>query len=642
MAHPNTREKDVPRAPPGRISGHTLTMPISHTESDRAIAKIPPPDISLEQQQLDLLGPAYVLDWTDQQRGCVRKRISGAEELRASIFQGEEDARIRGRRVFVIQGLPAEYLPVLRDELGVDVRFLEAHVARRAYTPLIKRSMRRAGDMSDASAKKAKYACFEYPELLTSARRMATTTTTTTGRQTSLDVPRAGAGGDIVSEAPTHVISNDGGCVMFCRASVWLGSKADVLLLDRPTWTRPSSEFRKAAYPSSGPVNTSLIPDAGKAKGSSVGSDTLHSEHTSSDRDEISSLETLLYQSLMEEIDEHVSIDQPTLIEDIAIHQWIEFFEALPAADLPFNSSETGSLYRQVQNSLERNLSQSEFRDKAPEGSYVKSSAAPAWESLLSRLSRRVSLLSYLNLPPTTITTTQSIPTSPSPSSSASNPRAQFAATGLPPQTSHRSPVASEQNQQSLDRVSYMGGILLPLSIVSSILSMSDPFNPGGSQFFVFWAVSIPLVVIAIIIIYADSIRKAEVWIEVASSSSNGSAAGEEKHDEEEEEGISMPEFEGRAGAPGLARRRVRTRMDGTGVGPGMVECESDDGYGLEEWDEPPGMMVEKMFKNAGKKKWRREQLGWMGACKAVFRIYKLKKGRPPNWATNVRRGNTV
>lgn len=181
-----------------------------------------------------------------------------------------------------------------------------------------------------------------------------------------------------------------------------------------------------------------------------------------------------------------------------------------------------------------------------------------------------------------------------------------------------------------------MGGVLLPLSIVSSILSMSDPFNPGGSQFFVFWAVSIPLVFITILIIYADSIRKAEVWIEVAS---NAGSADSEKKDEEEggKEGVAMPEF---GGGVGLRRRIARTEASlPVNV---MAQCESDDGYGYEGWDEPPGMMVERMFKNAGKKKWRKEQLGWMGACKAVFRIYKLKKGRPPNWQTNVRRGNTV
>ncbi|KAI1456153.1 hypothetical protein F4805DRAFT_246293 [Annulohypoxylon moriforme] len=629
MAHPNTHEMDLPRAPPGRISGHSLSMPVSYARDDAAVAKTASADISLEQRELSLLGPVYLIERDTGGRGFIRKRINDAEQLRVTI-----DSRTRDDRLYVFQGLSADYLKILRDELDVAARFLEAHAGRRAYRPLMRRSRETAGIMDGGSLDKSGFACFEYPELVTSIKR---TVATGHSQASSADILRTD---DVVNEVPTYAMSNDGDYVMFCRASLWLGAKAEVLLLDRPIWSRPSSEFRKAAYPSSGPVHNSLIPFAGKEKGSSVGSETLYSEHTNGDKDDIPSLETLVYQSLVEEAQERE--DNAYLIEDIAIHQWIEFFEAL-SADITPNPVEMAALYKQVQKSLERNLSQSQFRDKVPDNGWrYSSSTTPTWESLLSRLTRHLSLLNYLNPPPpTTITTTttQPVPSSPTPSSSAShthpNPRAQLAINALPPQTSHRSPTSSdEQNQQSLDRVSYMGGVLLPLSIVSSILSMSDPFGPGGSQFFVFWAVSIPLVFITILIIYADSIRKAEVWIEVAS---NSSTVGSEKHGEEEEEGkqeegISMPEFDGGAG-----RRRMRVRM-----GPGMGECESDDGYGMDEWDEVPGMMVERVFKNAGKKKWRREQLGWMGACKAVFRIYKLKKGRPPNWQTNVRRGNTV
>ncbi|KAI0885330.1 uncharacterized protein GGS22DRAFT_163443 [Annulohypoxylon maeteangense] len=603
MAHPNVYERDVPRAPPGRVSGHTLSMPISHTQHDIAIAKMAQADISLEQRELDLLSPAYMLEWEVGHQGCARKRIGDAEQLRATIV-----TEIKGDRLFVFQDLPAEYLDTVRDELGVDARFLEAHAGRRVYRPLMKRGWGRADVMDKVTREKSDFACFEYPEMLTLAKRAAVTG----GRPTS-SVDARGAG-DIAGEAPTYAMSNDGEYVMFCRASLWLSDRKDVLLLDPPSWARSSSMFRKAIYPSSGPSHTCFTPITRKEKGDSIGSDTLHSEPTPRDRDDIPSLETLLYQSLAEEVSE--KIYKAAAIEDIAIHQWHEFFDALPT-DLKPGTAETTALYKQVQKSLERNLTQSQFRDKISSDHRRPSSATTVWESLLARLSRHLALLSYLNPPPP-----------PTLTSSPSNPRsrAQLSTAALPPATSHRP--SSEQNQQSLDRVSYMGGVLLPLSIVSSILSMSDPFGPGNSQFFVFWAVSIPLVFITILIIYADSIRKAEVWIEVASS---GSTTGSEKRDEEE--GGSMPEFEGGMGL------RARRRTDGVGV----EMCESDYGDGFGEWDgPPPGMIVERLFKDAGKKKWRREQLGWMGACKAVFRIYKLKQGRPPNWATNVRRGNTV
>ncbi|KAI2471748.1 hypothetical protein F4781DRAFT_75998 [Annulohypoxylon bovei var. microspora] len=630
MARPNDREMDVPGTPPGRISGHTLSRPVSHTGHDNTVAKTLPADISPEQQRLDLLSPAYLLEWPETQTSCFsRKRIGSVEELRANVIQGlkPEEYGHRERRFFVIHGLPAEYLRVLRDELKVDMRFLEAHVSRRAYRPVLKRSLNMADRVHrDHWTDTGTFACFEYPELLTSARRIVTTGS----KQISSGVVPRAATGDVVGEAPTHLISTDGDYAMFCRASLWLSPKAYILLLDRPAGTRPSSEFRKAVYSSSGQIHSSLNPISGNVDESNIGS-----EGANSDREEIPSFESLFWNSLAGK--PHKDIDKPTLIEDIVIHQWIQFFEAL-SSDLPSGSAETIALYRQIQKSLERNLSQSEFTDKRP---MCETSATPTWQSLLSRLNRRISLQSYLN-PPTPIATIQPAPvppSSPSPSSSASNPRprAQLTATALPPQTSHRSPDADEKNQQSLDRVSYMGGVLLPLSIVSSILSMSDPFGPGGSQFFVFWAVSVPLVFVTILVIYADSIRKAEVWIEVASSSTTGSEKQhEEEEEEEEEEVVSAPELE-EGGGGGMRRRmRARTRTDGMGV----AACE-EDGYGPEEWNEP-GMMVERMFKNPGKKKWRKEQLGWLGACKSVFRIYKLKKGRPPNWTVNGRRANSV
>lgn len=62
--------------------------------------------------------------------------------------------------------------------------------------------------------------------------------------------------------------------------------------------------------------------------------------------------------------------------------------------------------------------------------------------------------------------------------------------------------------KRSLDRLAYLGGILLPLSIFAGIFSMAGDFGPGGSKFYVYWAVTLPLCVIILVIIYADTIRK--------------------------------------------------------------------------------------------------------------------------------------
>ncbi|OTA57223.1 hypothetical protein K449DRAFT_467975 [Hypoxylon sp. EC38] len=597
MAQTSNRNMSVSGAPPpSRFDARRQTMP-EHDGAETRTA-----EVSLEQQQLDLLSPAYVLEWDARQQYLSRNRLSSAEEMHASILQGREEIREK-RRLFVIQGLPTDYLQVLKDVLHINAGLVDAHIGRRSYRPVSLLRQNRFGGVGVKST----FACFDYPELLAPAK---------TDKQAPL-VHAAGTGVDVVGEPPTHKISLNGEVAMFCCASVWKSDNIDVLLLDRPAWTRPSSEFRKARYRMPNPNHyTSIASTTEKANGADTSSDTLHGGYTNSSN-ETPSFETLLYENLEEECVYTGEIDTLSFIEDIAIHQWTEFFEAL-STDLPSGTVETTALYWQVQKSLERNLSNSEFYDKLTRTSTASTSD---WKSFLSRFSRWTSLQSQLN--PNPIAATIQLP----PSSLKPQPSTLTSA-ALPPQTARRNSNSEDQNKHSLDRVSYMGGVLLPLSIVSSILSMSDPFNPGGNMFYVFWAASVPLVFITILIIYADSIRKAEVWIEVGSSSGSGSSEGLEKPE------ISPPELE--AAVPYSETVHVGTSPTQR-VGIAAIGEEG----GLEEYDEP-AMVVEKLFKDSGNRKWKKEQLGWGGACKAVFRIWKLKKGRPPNWAMNGRHGRRM
>ncbi|KAJ4306927.1 hypothetical protein N0V88_000299 [Collariella sp. IMI 366227] len=74
-----------------------------------------------------------------------------------------------------------------------------------------------------------------------------------------------------------------------------------------------------------------------------------------------------------------------------------------------------------------------------------------------------------------------------------------------------------DENQRALDRLSYLGGVLVPLPIVASVLSMGETYGPGGEKFYMFWAVALPLSALTVLLIYADTIRKAEVWVEIGS-----------------------------------------------------------------------------------------------------------------------------
>ncbi|CAK7209236.1 hypothetical protein SBRCBS47491_000375 [Sporothrix bragantina] len=66
--------------------------------------------------------------------------------------------------------------------------------------------------------------------------------------------------------------------------------------------------------------------------------------------------------------------------------------------------------------------------------------------------------------------------------------------------------------QNALNRITYMGGILLPFSIIAGVLSMSDPFGPGDRLFWVFWVITLPITAFTLAVIYADDIRKSYIW----------------------------------------------------------------------------------------------------------------------------------
>ncbi|KAI1656570.1 hypothetical protein F4813DRAFT_363667 [Daldinia decipiens] len=547
---------------------------------------------NLEQQKLDLLGPAYALEWTGSQHDCSRRHFRSAEELRTDIQKQEKEPQRfePQRRLLVLRELPVDYVQVLRDLLDIDAGFIDAHISRLRYRPLVRRRR-------DHGATQTRFVRFEYPELLTAPKGL----TTDVKRVSSATGSRT-RGEDNVEESPLHVISDDGEGVLFCRASLWQCAKANVLLLDRPTWTE--------RYRSSDPGQ--VIATTGLADGG------------------VSIFESLLYYGLAEEWGEnsYEDTDIRALVQDIAVNQWAEFFDMVSSNISPGMDRMT-ALYWQVQESLERNLSSAELCERSLQGTSSPSltpySPKSDWESLLSRLNRHVSLLNHLapisthSPNPSPIITGSIVPPPPQ--------KQPFTTRNIPPSEmiprhrhnrSGNSSSADDQNKHALDRVSYMGGILLPLSIVSSILSMSDPFGPTGSMFYVFWAAAVPLVLVAILIIYADSIRKAEVWIEVASNGSNtGIGDASEEKPETDLEGQALP-------------------YNGFGIAALGRGERGEEEMGTDSFDEP-AMMVEKLFKDAGSRKWQKKQLGWGGACMTALHIYKLKK--PPSW---VRHGKTA
>jgi hypothetical protein len=190
---------------------------------------------------------------------------------------------------------------------------------------------------------------------------------------------------------------------------------------------------------------------------------------------------------------------------------------------------------------------------------------------------------------------------------------------------------------------------------------MSDAYGPGGDKFFVFWAVSLPLSVLAVMIVYADTIRKAEVWVEVAAEhvGALSTSAGAEGVGASEKQSIRSlwQRITGRAGgkqdveaqgpleaASYGIQHKVELQIPAAPAAIPAVEDKADDPpsdqeegeeeeaapaqfpmlftlgpglYGVEE-EEQPDVILEPSVGGRRAKAWQRKKLGWGGAMKTI------------------------
>ncbi|RWA06051.1 hypothetical protein EKO27_g9044 [Xylaria grammica] len=397
-----------------------------------------------------------LLKWTDAE--MTKTHVQGAAQLRSCIQENGSATR----HLLVFHGLPVDCGAVLREAAGVDASFIEAHAVHRSSP--------------DARQQKP-------------------------------------APNDLVGEPPTYTMASAAGdSVVLCRASMWLSEQAHILCLDRPTWDDPKSGVSRRRYKA---YTIERMPN-----GDGISTITMQMDSNGNMTplgDEIPSLEMMLYDSLQDGCEDLVE-----LLEELAISKWDDFFEAL-SLDLPRSSAETTALFSRAMGYLERNLDVSRRRhrirqrgsDTRPDiysFSDAKSqSTTTEWEALLSRLNRRVQLFGHL---------TATVLKAETPSADAGLGISSAGSRGekhnCKPRNNNYSntpaaPSPSDENQRSLNRVAYLGGVLLPFSVVSGILAIEDPYGPSDAQFWIFWAVTIPLTLLTLGVIYADSIRKVQV-----------------------------------------------------------------------------------------------------------------------------------
>lgn len=441
--------------------------------------------------------------------------VVGAAKASEDVRSSERDVP-RGKPVLILRGLAPAFLRVLMDvPLGVDAAFVEAHAAKRRYRP-------RPGLAATAMA-----AQWNYPELVGGFARA---------------LWRRGEGAvlpirDVLGRAAVRAVSDcEDLAAVECRASVWVTERVDVLLLDTPVWEDPGGLLKKA--------RRKTVVTGTKTRDEETEEKGLWDVSSTTGQDEdIPSFEDALQETMSLSADATGSklVD---ILEQAAYDKWLDYFEALTPRQTPLVADGMSIEWRALQ-ALEGNLDMAKrlAHDRRSHGGSTTTtdSLLPDWLSLLQRLRDRVALLATV---PPALGAGPHVPI-------ARNHRTlhadNFARLPIPPRQRSRSPPAAgpvtsgggggdDENQRALDRVTYLGGILLPISIVSSVLSMNQDFEPGQPLFWVFWAAAVPLTLVTFVIIYADKLRGAEVWVDAGSLDAGSSSSEDQGADGQEEE----------------------------------------------------------------------------------------------------------
>lgn len=163
------------------------------------------------------------------------------------------------------------------------------------------------------------------------------------------------------------------------------------------------------------------------------------------------------------------------VLGELVFDRWLSFLDCLSDKDCSWRKE--GILYQALQ-SLERN--QDFIRHLTKYSQPLTTPSHQDTADLLTRLHRHVMHL-------------------PQPSSSTSSSSSSI-----------------NSFDRSLNRITYLGGLLLPITVVSSVLAIEGDYGPEGNNFWVFWVAAAVASVVAVGLIHMDEVRGVEVWKEVA------------------------------------------------------------------------------------------------------------------------------
>lgn len=189
-----TSEIDAGSVPSSAHSSHTPSIRPASSASATSVAQEPPACILVR----------------DGDR-IERRTFDSAAALQTELEGTRSDLP---RPVFILHGLPADYVNALRDSLNIDPDFIETHAKRHRYRP---RKCKRASASWGVR--------FEYPE---PGRRVPGFRTPSARGANGIKYSRyLDAMDEPIMEEIDHPFYGSGKSVLFCRASLWVGEKAD-------------------------------------------------------------------------------------------------------------------------------------------------------------------------------------------------------------------------------------------------------------------------------------------------------------------------------------------------------------------------------------------------------------------------------
>ncbi|TGO21138.1 hypothetical protein BPAE_0238g00090 [Botrytis paeoniae] len=413
----------------------------------------------------------------DKNGSLMRKFFTTPDELANHLKRVVP--RHKERKFYVLEGLPIEYVQVLGLHFNIDVDIFDSHAMRKSgQLNKLKFSTRPGNE------KKVRSFALDHPEIAANI--------------TPLPEANEGIVDDFMLPCQTIGISNEGWNgigVKLCHVTLVCFPEEDesetlLLLLENQSWARRGAQFQTAGY-------HSILANALKSLPEGTQKWKPSRKH-----DPALTLADEIFNSIESPGGILVWDDLTEILADIVLRQWKfalgEVIEHACASRLiPYHE------IHQVCDLIESNIWSLDRTEAFWSPRYDV--RMEGFKRLLEKAKRYAELFVWGQIVEEGLETKAKTESGSDNDDDDDNTSTASSKLGVHIRGGE---TLDLETRQSINRVTYLGGVLLPFSIIAAIFSMGGNFQPGGDQFFIFWVIAIPVCMLTTVLIYADSIRR--------------------------------------------------------------------------------------------------------------------------------------